>query len=206
MDYLNLQAFEQTPLVTDPFEYVIVPGFIKADALPGLFADYPAIEKPGSFPISQVRPGARFSALLDELNGPAFARGVEEKFSVDLRGRPTLFTVRGVCRKKDGQIHTDTESKIITVLIYLNPTWDATGGRLRLLRSPRLEDVAAEVPPDAGTLLVFKRSDNSYHGHEPFEGRRQVIQMNWVTAQKFVDQQLARHTVSSWIKKVLPFR
>jgi len=31
-----------------------------------------------------------------------------------------------------------------------------------------LEDIAAEVPPTDGTLVAFKRSDYSWHGHKPF--------------------------------------
>jgi hypothetical protein len=39
----------------------------------------------------------------------------ELKFSIDLTGRPTMITVRGRCSKeKDGKIHTDSKTKIIT--------------------------------------------------------------------------------------------
>jgi len=31
-----------------------------------------------------------------------------------------------------------------------------------------------EVPPSDGTLVAFKRSDNSWHGHKPFSGKRRV--------------------------------
>jgi SM-20-related protein len=51
------------------------------------------------------------------------------------------------CGTRDGNIHTDAANKIITVLIYMNPTWEQSGGRLRLLRSPDdIEDVLVEVP------------------------------------------------------------
>ena len=40
-----------------------------------------------------------------------------------------------------------------------------------------------EVPPTEGTLLAFKRADNSWHGHKPFAGERRVIQFNWVTSE-----------------------
>ena len=54
-------------------------------------------------------------------------------------------------------------------------SWEQSAGRLRLLRSATdLNDVITEVPPVAGTLLAFKRSDNSWHGHEPFGGERRV--------------------------------
>ena len=67
-----------------------------------------------------------------------------EKFGVDLTDRPTMITVRGRCQGKDGRIHTDSVTKILTVLIYMNAAWEAPGGRLRVLRSPTdLEDYAA---------------------------------------------------------------
>ena len=47
-------------------------------------------------------------------------------------------------RAKDGQIHTDSKDKIITVLLYLNENWQQPGGRLRILRSGQnVDDFAA---------------------------------------------------------------
>jgi len=112
-----------------------------------------------------------------------------------------MFTVRGNCRLKDGQIHTDSETKIITVLLYMNPSWEnQTGGRLRVLNSNNIDDIKSEISPNVGTLLIFKRSDHSYHGHLPFEGPRKVIQMNWVTDQKVVDKEQKRHRWSAIFK------
>jgi SM-20-related protein len=152
--------------------------------------DYPAVKKGGSFPLSTVKVGADFARLIAEMNRPAFRQIVEEKFSLRLDDRPTMFTVRGHCRRKDGKIHTDAESKIITVLLYMNRAWANPGGRLRILNSGTdIEDVAAELSPKVGTLLIFRRCDHSFHGHQPFEGERKVIQMNWVTEQKYVDRE-----------------
>ena len=64
---------------------------------------------------------------------------------------------------------------------YLNEGWDAEGGRLRFLRSADdLEDYVAEATPFGGTMLAFRRSDTSFHGHKPYVGVRRMIQMNWV--------------------------
>ena len=72
---------------------------------------------------------------------------MSEKFEIDLAERPTMVTVRGQCRLKDGQVHTDPKGKLVTVLIYLNNSWESEGGRLRLLRSnANLDDYAVEVP------------------------------------------------------------
>jgi SM-20-related protein len=204
MSMLDLAKFDAEPLCRDPFEYLVVPGFLRPGALPTIHADYPRVDRPGSFPLSEVGPGPAFDALIRELSGNAMRESFESKFGLDLRGRPTMFTVRGRSWEKDGQIHTDSASKIITVLIYMNPKWEESGGRLRLLRSGTdIEDVLVEVPPEEGTLLCFRRSDNSWHGHKPFIGPRRVIQMNWVSSLRVLRTETRRHRVSAVVKKIL---
>jgi hypothetical protein len=201
---LDLDALRATPLTRKPFEFLIVPGFLRPEARAAINADFPAIATPGSFPPSGLHYGPAFAALLEELRGEPLRRAFEEKFALSLKGRPTMITVRGRCRYKDGQIHTDTPDKIITVLIYLNPAWEAAGGRLRLLRSPTdINDVIVEVPPLEGTLLAFRRSDCSYHGHQPFAGERRVVQLNWVVSSWVVRREQARHRLSALVKRVL---
>lgn len=201
---LDLQRFEQTPLNRKPFEYLVVPEFVKPQVREAISDDYPKVKKAGSFPLSEVTFGPKFKALTDDLNGPEFRAAVERKFLIDLTGRPTMITVRGRCSEKDGKIHTDSKTKIITVLLYLNSKWESDGGQLRLLQSGNsLDDMVLELPPVAGTLLVFKRSDNSWHGHKPFAGERRVIQLNWVTDEEVVRREQGRHRFSATIKKIL---
>ena len=86
----------------------------------------------------------------------------------------------------------------------MNPEWENSGGRLRLLRSADdLDDVILEVPPAAGTLLAFRRSENSFHGHKPFSGERRVIQFNWVTSEGDRRIAMLRHQVSASFKRLL---
>jgi SM-20-related protein len=200
----DLAAFRAMPLAREPFEYLVVPRFIGQDALARINADYPKISERGSFPAAQVAFGSAFQVLLDELESDEFREAFEEKFGLELAGRPTTTTVRGQCGIGDGKIHCDSESKIITVLIYMNSTWEKPGGRLRLLRSGNnLQDIIIEVPPVEGTLLAFKRADNSWHGHEPFVGERRVIQFNWVTSEGNRQIAMLRHHVSASLKRVL---
>lgn len=200
---LDLEAFSATPLTTEPFAYLIVPGFVRESARAGILADYPQIAERGSFPVSQLTYGAGFAQLLDELNSDAFREAFERKFDLDLSGRPTTITVRGRCGPKDGKIHTDSLSKIITVLIYMNPSWEAAGGRLRLLRSgDDLDQMITEVPPLEGTLLAFRRAENSWHGHKSFVGERRVIQFNWVTTPGNQRVAMLRHHVSAPLKRL----
>src|SRR5262249_46801309 len=155
-----LAALEATPLERDPFDYVIVPGFVRPEARTAINADYPRIDSAGSFPIGQLSYGPAFRALVEALEGPAVCQTFARKFGIDLTGRPTMVTVRGRCGTRDGNIHTDAVGKLITVLIYMNPQWEDAGGRLRLLRSAHdIDDVIAEVPPVEGTLVAFRRSD-----------------------------------------------
>jgi SM-20-related protein len=207
MAYLDFDALEQTPLKREPYDYLVVPDFVRAERFPAVVADYPAVPGPGSHPLSEIEIEGHFEALLDELNGPEFRKTIEEKFRIDLSSRPTMFTVRGECRSTDGKIHTDSTTKLITVLLYMNEKWDKDGGRLRILRSGNdLEDFVEEVPPHGGTLLVFRRSENSWHGHLPFDGPRRAVQMNWVTDKSVVAREQGRHRLSSTIKKLNPFR
>lgn len=200
---LDLDLFRATPLEREPFNFLVVPGFVLPAAREGINADYPEVSKPGSFPLDEVTFGPKFGELIEDLNSEAMREAFEEKFGLDLSGKPTMITVRGRCSEKDGRIHTDSETKIITVLIYFNSKWEQPGGQLRLLRSGTdLEDMILEVPPVEGTLLAFRRSNNSWHGHKQFAGPRRVIQFNWVVSQKVVDREQARHRLSSWTKKI----
>jgi hypothetical protein len=206
MTAIDLKAFRNTELVRDPYEYVVVSDFVKPYALEAVNRDYPAIKRHGSYPISEVDHGPCFSALMNELASDPVTRAFEEKFDIDLTGRPTMITVRGHCHAKDGRIHPDSDDKLITVLIYLNTDWENPNGRLRILRSADdIEDYAAEVPPQAGTLLAFRRSDHSFHGHTTYEGERRVIQLNWVLDDDVVRREQARHRRSARLKKWLPF-
>jgi SM-20-related protein len=203
-EYLKLEALRATPLVSEPFAHLVVPGFVSAAGLAAINADYPKITAPGSFPTDQFVFGRAFQRLLDELESDAFREAFEEKFKLDLSGRPTITTVRGRCDAGDGKIHTDSKTKIITVLIYVNESWENAGGRLRLLRSAHdLNDIILEVPPVAGTLLAFKRSNNSWHGHESFSGERRVIQFNWLTSAGNRQIAMLRHHTSASFKRML---
>ena len=203
---LDLARFAATPLVRQPFDHLIVPGFIAPAALPGLNADFPAIAKGGSYPTETLKYGGAFAALVEEIESDAMRRAFAAKFDIDLEARPVMITVRGHTRAKDGRIHTDSKTKLLTALLYFNDDWNAEGGRLRLLRSGRdLEDYAAEVPPEAGTLVAFRCTPEAWHGHKPFIGQRRSIQLNWLTDAGVLKRELRRHALSALSKKLLRF-
>jgi len=203
MAHLNLDALRAAELETDPYPFIIVPGFLSPDSIRSISATYPNIEKGGSYPIESLDENMTIKEVIEELDGPEFQKAIEDKFSIDLAGRPKMYSLRGYTRAKDGRIHTDSKDKIVTVLLYLNEKWDQEGGRLRILRNGTdVDDYVAEVPPDNGTLLVFLRSDNSWHGHHPFEGPRRSLQMNWMTSEGTKGWHKIRHTLSAAVKKL----
>lgn len=204
MAHLNIDKLNAARVETQPYLYTIVPGFLSPESVKAINATYPNIEKGGSYPIESLDAGMAIKEVIDELDGPAFEAAIARKFDVDLTGRPKMYSLRGYTRVKDGQIHTDSRDKIITVLLYLNENWTQPGGRLRILRNGHdVDDFVAEVPPDNGTLLVFKRSDTSWHGHHPFEGQRRSLQMNWMTSESSKGFHAIRHKISAAVKKVV---
>ncbi len=204
MAHLQLDKLASAKLEAVPFMYAIVPGFLSPQSVARINATYPDIATGGSYPIESLDAGMAIKEVIDELDGPEFERVIAQKFDVALEGRPKMYSLRGHTRAKDGQIHTDSKDKIITVLLYLNETWQQPGGRLRLLKNGHdVEDYITEVPPDNGTLLVFKRSETSWHGHHPFEGQRRSLQMNWMTSEGAKGFHAIRHKISAAVKKVM---
>ena len=203
MPHLNLAKLTAAKVETEPYLYTIVPGFLSAETVARVNATYPPISQGGSFPVESLKTDMVVKEVIEELDGPEFEAIIAEKFGVDLSGRPKMYSLRGYTRAKDGQIHTDSKDKIITVLLYLNERWQQPGGRLRILRDGRnVDNYAAEVAPDDGTLLVFKRSDTSWHGHHPFEGPRRSLQMNWMTSEGSKGFHAIRHKLSAAVKKL----
>jgi len=203
-EIFEMDAFNAMPLNHDPYDYLIVDKFVRPEMLAKINSDYPRIDDPGSFPLDGLKYGANFQAMVDALNSDEFRKAFEKKFHIDLMDRPSTITVRGRCGTRDGNIHTDSVSKIITVLLYLNSKWDNSGGRLRLLRSGNnIEDVAVDVCPAEGNLLAFLRSDKSWHGHLPFIGERRVIQFNWVRGKANQQMSMIRHGISAVLKGMM---
>ena len=202
-------ALARTPLAREPFPYAVVPHFVPAAEVDRIDRDWPEIGKPGAFPVSSVKLGPATRALVDTLESPEFRKAVEAKLEIDLSGKPTMITFRDRCRARDGQIHTDSVTKVVTVLLYLNKRtggWQDDGGKLRVLRGPgSLEDYITEIPPVDGTMLMFKCTRNAWHGHHSYEGPRHVLQLNWMVDEATKQREEGRHKVSAFLKKLNPF-
>lgn len=200
---IDLARLRATPATQSPFPHLVVPGFVTPEALPAINADYPKIRRGGSLPLGAVDGGPAFAGLIAALRGPEMTAVMGETFGLDLSARPTMVTVRANCRAKDGRIHTDSRGKLVTVLVYMNAGWESDGGRLRLLNGPDdIEDYAVEVPPDAGTLVAFRCTDNAWHGHKRFVGERRAVQLNWVVDERYAGREQRRHGLSALVKKL----
>ena len=199
----DFRRFTETPLQSEPYVHMVVPGFVPHDIAVAVAASFPAPDLPGVLPAPTRPSDDAFGRLLAELRSPAFTRLFAEKYNLPLSTDSLMITLRARTRPQDGEIHTDSESKLITALIYLNETWSADGGRLRVLRGPGdIEDMAAEVPPDAGTLITFRRSDKSWHGHKPFDGPRKAIMLNWMVDAAAARREILRHGFSARVKRL----
>lgn len=201
---LNFERIRSAALKRDPYPYMVVEDVINTDAVASVVRDFPTIDFPGSIPVSEVKHGPAFAALLEELNGDEFRRTIAERFDIDLTDRPIMTTVRGVMRDKDGRIHTDSKTKVITVLVYFNEDWQDDSGHLRILRNGTdLEDFVEEIPPRLGTMVVFQVTDNCWHGHKPVVGKRLSIQMNYLTGEAAKGKHQFFHRLSARLKKLL---
>src|ERR1700761_4327398 len=204
MALLDLPALHRAPVTHDPFSFTVVPDFLSPSNAASIRRDFPAIAYPGLLPVEATAFGPAFGDLIKELQSPAVVQAFSDVFDIDLTGRPTMITVRGRCQEKDGRIHTDSTAKLVTALLYFNDRWESQGGRLRLLRRPDdLDDMIAEVPPDAGTLVAFRRSACSFHGHQPFVGIRRYVMVNWMASTFAARRELLKHRLSATAKSKL---
>jgi SM-20-related protein len=201
---LDLSAIAKAHTATDPYPFFMGSGFLHADAIDDLRRDFPDINKPGFLTVPEVEMRGSFRQLIEELEGSEVANAVSAKIGIDLDPLPRLTTIRKFSQTKDGRIHTDSQSKLATFLVYLNDDWNAPeGGRLRVLRGPEdFDDMVAEIPPTMGSIFGFRRADNSWHGHKPFAGERRVVQITWLQDADELERKKKRNKFSQVLKGV----
>ncbi|MBO1359308.1 2OG-Fe(II) oxygenase [Acetobacter sacchari] len=204
----DFAALAATPVSDQPFPHVVVKNFIRPEDLDAVFASLPAMSSGGSFPPESLSLAPLVNNLVEQLQGDVLRDAIAAKFGLDLADAPTMLTLRGRTREKDGRIHRDSDAKRVTVLLYLNPSsaaFERQEGCLRLLRGPDdVENYAVEVPPVNGTLLVFPNGPTTWHGHRRYVGPRYTIQLNYMETGAKARSELRRHKLSAFAKK-LPF-
>lgn len=195
-----------TLVLRQPFPFMVAHGQLPDEARSELDRDFPRYSSAGFFPYDSRDCGPSVNALIADMTAPAFAGAVGSRLGIDnLHQYPTLVTVCRLLNKRHGTIHTDSRSKVATALIYLNGQWpDTSDGCLRFLH--KIDDidslVAPELIPLYGEFAVFKRCDNSFHGHLPYEGERRVIQVAWLTSENEKLRKTKRGKFSRAFKKL----
>ena len=195
-----------TLVAREPFPFLVARDQLPASSRTELDRDFPKYTGAGFFPYEEKDCGPSINRLIADLTDPAVATAVGAKLGIDhLGGYPTLVTLCKALNKRHGTIHTDSRSKVATALLYLNESWPETSaGCFRFLnRIDSVDDMAApEIKPLYGNFVVFKRADNSFHGHLPFEGERRVIQVAWLTSAEEKLRKTKRGKLSRLFKKL----
>jgi len=199
-------ADPRTQVAREPFAFVIAEDQLQATARAELGDDFPRYSGAGFFPYAPEDCGPSIIRLVEEITAPAFADALGERLGIpNLGGYPTLVTICRALNKRHGTIHTDSKSKVATALLYLNESWpDTSDGCFRFLkRIDDIDDLAApEIRPLYGALAAFRRADNSFHGHLPYEGERRVIQVAWLTSEEEKARKTQRGKLSRLFKKL----
>ena len=195
-----------TTIQHQPFPFMVAHGQLPDEMRADLDRDFPRYASAGFFPYEPADCGASVNELVKALTSPEFARAIGKRLGIEELDRyPTLVTLCRMLNKRHGTIHTDSRSKVATALLYLNGQWpDTSAGCLRFLHN--MDDIDAMVMPELiplyGEFAVFKRCDNSFHGHLPYEGERRVIQVAWLTSEEEKLRKTRRGKFSRAFKKV----
>ena len=200
---LNFELIRKAEINSEfyPF-FTIQDVFLNKEDHKKIATDFPNKNKGGSFPSDSVSYGESIQSLIDCLEGDQMRSILESKFQVDLKDKPVVSTFRGYSRIKDGKIHSDSKTKIITVLLYLNENWDESNGLLRMLKDKNdIDNYITEIPASMGSMVAFKVTNNCWHGFIPFEGKRCSIQLNYLYKEA-LSQHKIRHKLSSFFKKL----
>ena len=199
---IDLEAIWQASVNEVPFRFFVSGNVLKPADLAQLREDFPRIEQPGAFPLQELEYGPSFARLVEQVRSKDFTYVMGKKFRINLTMKPLLISVRGHSRLSDGRIHTDSKSRIVSSVLYLNDDWEEEAGRMRMLRSSSsFKRAYAEVPPNGGAFAALRRSDRSWHGHLPYEGPRRCIMFNWMWSLKVREVERVRHRLSARIKR-----
>ncbi len=208
LNFLQTEAFDcaDTHIRHKPFSFMTASRLLSDSARAVLAADFPHYPGAGFFPHEPADCGPSINRLIEELTTPALADAVGTRLGIESLGQyPTLVTICRALNRRHGTIHTDSRSKIVTALVYLNESWpDTSGGCLRFLnRADSIEDmVCPELRPIYGNFAAFRRSETSFHGHLPYAGERRVIQIAWLTSEDEKLRKTRRGKLSRLFKKL----
>ena len=73
MSLIDNEKLRAAAVMSDPFEYLVVPGLIQGDALKAVLRDFPVMDRAGSVPLAALNCGPAFRELVEMLRGPDVA-------------------------------------------------------------------------------------------------------------------------------------
>lgn len=207
---LNSVRFDASDALVkrDPFPFMMARDVLSHVKRKELADDFPKYKQAGFFPHAEAECGPAVNQLINEMLSPEVADKLGDKLGIErLSQYPTLVTICRLLNRRHGTIHTDSKSKVATALIYLTESWpsDSSAGCLRFLsRGDDIDAILApELKPLYGSFAFFKRADNSFHGHLPYEGERRVIQIAWLTSEDEKMRKTKRGVMTRFIKSIL---
>lgn len=206
--WLDASALTHTDTLIkkQPFNFFVAQKVLSEAPMPALLEDFPQLKGSGYLPYEQEECGESINSLIENLLDAGFVDAIGDNLEIDkLSQYPTYISISRSLKKRHGNIHTDGKSKVATALLYLNPEWSLDGnGCLRFLN--RIDDyedmVVPEIKPAYGTLVAFKRAENSFHGHLPFQGQRLVIQIAWLVSAADKERKAKRGRLSHKLKQL----
>jgi hypothetical protein len=201
METINWQQIKNAKTHNAPYPHLVAENALLSQD--NLTQDFPPFKFPGLLPPESIQYGPAFAKLLEELDSQQLREIIGKKLDMDLSNKPTLMTVRGYARQRDGRIHVDTPDKIATILLYLNEDWPHEAGKIRVLRNG--DDINAydkEVAPLMGNMFIFKVTDNCWHGHLPLAAQRRAIMVNYMASPEAYAKHHKKHLRSARIKKL----
>lgn len=207
MPVLDLDAIADAQRFRHPYPFFYGGGAVRREYTDPLAASFPNLRNPGYLTLQDDSLTGAFGEMIATLQSESFADLVSDMLQFDLSHRPTLITVMNLCPRSAGRIHTDSKSKLATILIYLNREWPAGHqGCVRALYGPdSLNEFAIETPPLFGNFFGFVRSEHSWHGHLPYAGPRRVVQLTWLDGEAALKRRQHNNNVAQRLKTISGF-
>jgi hypothetical protein len=178
----DLSAIGLTPLVREPFEFVIVPKFAPAKTVEWIANNWPDLGRSGGVPVESVPLNQVMRTVIESFESDEFRDVVAAKLGVDLTGKRRVIKLYDRCRGP-GPIHVEPPPNIAKILFYPNVssgTESESDSCMRFTRGPdSLNDFVAEILPVAGTLAAFRCRPNAWHGRAAHFGRRKILEIRW---------------------------
>ena len=200
----NEEAIRAAELRRDPYDYCYIENVVDEARKDEVLSGLPDIPYRGSYALPNLKYGPKFGDCMADLMSNRFRHLVEQKFDIDLSGKPPSIVMMGATSGayNEGYAHPDSKHKIITVITGFSREWPYERGKLRVLRSNDRDDYAFEFPPVYGHMLMFRVCDHSWHGFLPQKGQRMSLQLCYVDSDFYVKREYWRHTWSAYAKSV----